>query len=131
MVINFHDGNYPRQQIESNTAPWNDFNNPGHQNNAGRNDGQQMNNFPPIPPPWVLNQRQHRSCEDKHSDCSGKDMHCYGNHAAWMNTNCQRTCGNCLSGSPPPWNNQRILVKINIVIVLVKKCIVMETMLHG
>ena len=103
-MINFHDGNYPRQQTESNTAPWNDFNNPGHQNNAGRNDGQQMNNFPP---PWVLNQRQHDSCEDKNSDCSGKEMYCHGNHAAWMNTNCQRTCGKCLSGSPPPWEQPK------------------------
>ena len=56
-------------------------------------------------PPWAWNndnsvhdhdyQSPQHICEDKHSDCAGKEMYCNGNGADWMNKNCQKTCKKC------------------------------------
>ena len=37
-------------------------------------------------------------CKDIRSDCAGKEMYCHGGSADWMNKNCKKTCGKCLSG---------------------------------
>ena len=53
-------------------------------------------------PPWLRHGSQPpplQICEDKRSDCAGKEMYCHGGNADWMNKNCPKTCGKCLSGS--------------------------------
>ena len=37
-------------------------------------------------------------CEDKHIFCAGIEMYCHEENVDWMNKNCQKTCGKCLSG---------------------------------
>ena len=51
-------------------------------------------------PPWLRNRSQPplQICEDKRSDCAGKEMYCHGGNEDWMNKNCPKTCGKCLTG---------------------------------
>ena len=52
-------------------------------------------------PPWLLHGSQPpplQICEDKRNDCGGKEMYCHGGNEDWMNKNCPKTCGKCLTG---------------------------------
>ncbi len=81
------DGSQIGSQYGNNdNAPWNNDNS-GYDHN--------FNN--PGRAPWDI-QPPLQICEDKHSDCAGKEMYCHGGNSNWMNRNCKKTCGKCLSG---------------------------------